>query len=162
MNTTSKFWFISRTVVSDPCLDGILPNVIIIKVGTIPPACCMSQVPWLIILYRPEFNRYYEEYAAGDEGSELAVESELEYVDVSTPPQHDAGSASASTSSGPDTKAADEALVLSGENTVSQKRDRTDSETACSLGSAEEDFPAAKRMKEEEDEKPDLIVVDSA
>ena len=34
------------------------------------------------------------------------------------------------------------------------KRERTDSEseTACSLGNAEEDLPAAKRVKEEEAE----------
>lgn len=91
------------------------------------------------------------------------MESELEYVDVITPPQHDAGSASASSSgsSDPDSQALDKALVLPAASMGPHKRERTDSETACSFGGAEEDFPATKRMKEEEDEKPEFNVFDS-
>ncbi|KAM5540431.1 hypothetical protein V8D89_005889 [Ganoderma adspersum] len=118
--------------------------------------------------HKDEINYYYKQYAASaaaacDERSELDVESELEYVDVTTPPQHDAESASASSSgsSDPDSQASDEAPVLPAASTVPHKRERTDSETACSLGGAEEDFPATKRMKEEEDEEPELNVFDS-
>ncbi|PIL37074.1 hypothetical protein GSI_00766 [Ganoderma sinense ZZ0214-1] len=137
-----------------------------------PQNCQRSLQGWYAISrgHHEEINRYYKEYAdaACDERSELDVESELEYVDVATSDQCDTGSrsGSSSTSSGPSTQASDEASTLPGSKTVPLKRERTESETAtaCSLGNAEEDFqfPAAKRMKEEEeDEKPELSVVDS-
>lgn len=91
------------------------------------------------------------------------MESELEYVDVTTPSQHDGGSTSGSItgSSNPESQVSDEALVLPAANTVPHKRERTDSETACLFGGTEENFPATKRMKAEEDEKPGLNVLDS-
>ncbi|KAI1795157.1 hypothetical protein LXA43DRAFT_882724 [Ganoderma leucocontextum] len=119
-----------------------------------------------------KLDRYYKEYAAAatagasDEKSDLGAESELEYVDVTTPPQHNPGRTSVSASSGSDTQVVDGVLAtqLPDLHTVPQKRGRGDSETACSTASgAEEDFPAAKRIKEENgDEKPELIVVESA
>ena len=111
---------------------------------------------------QPEIDRYYNEYAtsaavASNERSEMDAESELEYLDRDvTTPQHDCGSTSGSTStsSGLDSQTIDKVVAL----TVPQKRNRIDSEDiACSLASAEEVFPAAKRMKEEEDEKPKLV-----